>query len=127
MSLVLEALDREIEFFEFFEDVMVSRVDSAALIYQSIKDKVSMYTNDIERISAIEELSESLVFGTAGCDLLDEFLTVNTANYVLNYQQTVQAVKTLKGLDYDGIANEMYSMSMTCDPTHLKEILAKQA
>lgn len=133
MSLVIEALDREIE---FFEDVMgkatsdeeSGRADASALVYLSVKDRVHGYTNDIERIAAVEELADTLAFGTAGCDLLNDFIEVNKPHYALNYCQVVHVVKTLpNSISYDDIADSLYSMSMSCDPIHLKEILAKQA
>jgi hypothetical protein len=132
VSQLLEALDREIE---FFEDVMVNakaysesyNADACALVYLSVKDTVQEYTNDIERINAIANLASTLALGSLCCALLNDFLAVNEAHYVLNYPQTVQVVKTLKGLSYDELADKLFEMSMTCDPEYLKEILAKQA
>ncbi len=143
MSLVIAALDREIEFFEdaatdSSTDVTYEQEASllyqsityeqeASLFYQSIKDTLESCTNDIERMDIITELAATLALGTVGYELLNDFVEVYQSHYILDYAQAVQVTKTLKGLGYDALADKLFSLSMTCDPEYLKEILAKQA
>jgi hypothetical protein len=131
VSIILKALDREIEFFEglvedksFDRDLSIQSLE----IYSDIKKSLTPYKNDIIRMNVIEGMRDLSKADSLSRSLLDDFISVNDAFYVLDFAQAEAAIHALLAesltLSEDELANELFTMSMTCNPVYIKEMVA---
>jgi hypothetical protein len=131
VSTILKALDREIEFFEgLIEDELFNKqlAEDSLEVYLDIKKSLTPYTNDIIRINVIAGMRDLAKPDSLSVSLLDDFICVNEAFYILDFAQAETALHSIMAdsslTSEDDLANELFNMSMTCNPVYIKEMVA---